>query len=102
MHRLKPKAIEEGCTVDAVRARTIRELAVVGAYGLQDPRLYQSQDGVNLPYFDCAGLEQGDGFRHVPYSVWDEFDREVYFSSDSAGLVDRCDAAPSLVPQGVL
>ena len=96
---------EKGRTVDAVRARTVRELAAVeavGAYGLQDPRLYQSQDGVNLPYFDCAGLEQGDGFRHVPCSGWDEFDREVCFYSRSAGFVYRGYAAPSRVPQGAL
>ena len=88
-----------------MRARTVRELAAVeavGAYGLQDPRLYQSQDGVNLPYFDCAGLEQGDGFRHVPYSGWHGFGRRVYFSSSSAGRVDGFFAAPSLVPQGAL
>ena len=96
---------EKGRTVDAVRARTVRDLAAVeavGAYGLQDPRLYQSQDGVNLPYFDCAGLEQCDGFRLVPYSIWNEFGRGVGFSSCSADSVDRNFAAPSLVPQGAL
>ena len=96
---------EKGRTVDAVRARTVRELAAVeavGAYGLQDPRLYQSQDGVNLPRFDCAGLEQGDGFRHVPFSLWSEFDRKVYFNSLSAGHVSWRYAAPSRVPQGAL
>ena len=96
---------EKGRTVDAVRARTVRELAAVeavGAYGLQDPRLYQSQDGVNLPYFDCAGLEQGDGIRLVLYSIWNEFGRGVGFSSCSADSVDRNFAAPSLVPQGAL
>ena len=96
---------EKGRTVDAVRARTVRELAAVeavGAYGLQDPRLYQSQDGVNLPYFDCAGLEQGVGFRRVPDSLWNEFNREVFFRSLSADSVSRRYAAPSLVPQGAL
>jgi len=95
---------EKGRTVDAVRVRTTQELAAVepvGAYGLQDPQLYQSQDGVNLPYFDCAGLEQGVGFRRVPYSLWDGFFREVFFSH-SAGHVVGLYAAPSLVSQGVL
>ncbi len=82
------------------RARGIsQELAAteaIEAYGLQDPRLYQSQDGENLPYFDCAALEQGDGFRPAPYSIWDGIYREVYFGSFSAGYVDRNYAAPSL------
>jgi len=92
---------ENGRNVEQVRERAVsKQLGAVepiGAYALQDPRLYQSQDGENLPYFDCAGIEQGDGFRQAPYSYWDGLNREVYFCSGSADSVDSIFAAPSLV-----
>ena len=110
IHRVRINLVDNwdpeiASAVDVVRQRTTQELAAVeavGAYGLQDVRLYQSQDGKNLPYFNCAALEQGDGFRRVPDSRWGGFLRQVYFDSHSATDVSRFFAAPSLVPQGVL
>ena len=97
-----------GRNVDTVRNRAAavgKELAAVeplGAYALQDPKLYQLQDGENLPYFDCAGLEQGDAFGHVPVSRWYRIYRRVYFYSYPSDGAHRVCAAPSRVAQGVL
>lgn len=94
---------EKGRSIDQVRERAsaaskqLAAVEAVGAYALQKPQLYQSQDGEKLPYFDCAGIEQGDGFRHVPCSLWGGFDRGVFFRASRSGYVGRGCAAPSLV-----
>lgn len=105
IHRVRINLVDnwdpkKGRNIDQVRERTTKELAAVepiGAYALQDPRLYQSQDGENLPYFDMAGLEQGVGFAHVPCSHWVRLDREACFDACLSGSVPRGYAAPSLV-----
>lgn len=105
IHRVRINLVDnwepkKGRNIDQVRHRTTRELAAVepiGAYALQDPRLYQSQDGENLPHFDMAGLEQGVGFARVPYSRWGRISRWVYFGADLSDFVARFYAAPSRV-----
>lgn len=90
-------------TLDQVSDRAQRasqELAStegVEGYSLQDPRLYQLQDGENLPYLDCAGIEQGSGFRQAPFSVWGRFSGEVDFGvRDRAFAYWSCAAASLL------
>ena len=90
---------EKGRNIDQVRTRG-QELAAteaIEAYALQAPELYQSQDGENLPYFDCAGLEQVARFAQVPYSDWNRFNRLVYFDAYRSDNVSRNYSAPSLV-----
>lgn len=66
-------------------------------YALQKRALIRLQDGTNLPYTDCPGIQQGDGFAQVV-----GFDRcsvggEVYFSSYGAGVSDAHYSGPSLL-----
>ncbi len=69
----------------------------IEGYGLQDPELYRQQDGENLPYLDCAGIEQGSGFRRAPFSGWGGFGGEVGFGVYGRGNADWFCAAPSLL-----
>ena len=72
-------------------------LVAVGAYALQDPKLYQSQDGENLPYFDIAELRSGDGGSEAFCSFWYSDVRKAYFDSYGTGFVARDYARPSFV-----
>lgn len=69
-------------------------LAAIGAYAAQDPVLYQSQDGENLPFFEIADIRSGDGGSRVFYSFWTRYDREVCFQSDGSGYANRENARP--------
>lgn len=92
---------ESGRSVDQVRfhasegGKKLAGIEVIGAYGLQDPKLLQSLDGEALPYCNLAGLQQGD-FAHAPSLTWNRYYRRVYlFPSQSDGVYANY-AAPSL------
>jgi len=93
---------ESSRSVDQVRfhasegGKKLAGIEVIGAYGLQDPKLLQSQDGEALPYCDLAGLQQGVGFAQVPYFSWSRYGRWALFCSCQSGFVDARFAAPSL------
>ena len=93
---------ESGRSVDQVRfhasegGKKLAGIEVIGAYGLQDPKLLQSQDGEALPYCDLAGLQQGDGFAQVPGFNWNRSLRKAGFYSWRSDYVDANFAAPSL------
>lgn len=107
IHRVRINLVDNwypgaGRSIVNVRERalaTSTQLAAVeaiGAYTLQHPVLYRLLDGVNLPYFDCAGIEQGAGFYNAPFVDWD--DRcMIYFGIIPIGGTRRGFAAPSLV-----
>lgn len=71
----------------------------VFAYALQKRELIRLQDGTNLPYTDCPGIQQGDGFAQAVYFSWHRINEEVYFGSYDAGDAYAYYSAPSL--QGV-
>lgn len=107
IHRIRINLVdnwlpESGRSVDQVRfhasagGKKLAGIEVIGAYGLQDPKLLQSQDGETLPYCDLAGLQQGDGFARVPSFDWDRGDRRARFRSWRSDGVDADYAAPSL------
>lgn len=52
--------------------KRLASIEAIGEYALQHRNLYRTQDGVDLPFFDCAGLEQGEGFGLVSYFEWIE------------------------------
>ena len=93
---------ERGRSVDQVRfhasegGKKLAGIEVIGAYGLQDPKLLRSQDGEALPYCDLAGLQQGVGFAQVPFFLWNRSYREAFFDSWRSDNVDANFAAPSL------
>jgi len=78
---------EEGQSVDQVRERALecrKRLASVEAlavFGLNDPKLLQSQDGKNFPYCDLAGLQQGIDFDKSPRLFWSRTMKKVGFDS---------------------
>lgn len=94
---------KNGSSVDNTRKQasasgiTLAGLVAVGAYALQDPKLYQSLDGVNLPYFDIAELRSGDGGSKAFCSDWCSVGREAYFSSCRSVIVSQLCARPSFV-----
>lgn len=94
---------KNGSSVDSARSQATESsiklagLSAVGAYALQDPELYQKQDGNNLPYFDIAEIRSGVGGRKAFYSNWRSDDRKACFYSCSSGAVDRSYARPSFV-----
>ena len=93
---------ERGRSVDQVRfhasegGKKLAGIEVIGAYGLQDPKLLQSQDGEALPYCNLAGLQQGVGFARVPGFLWYRGNRKARFYSWRSGDVFADFAAPSL------
>lgn len=96
-----------GRSVDQVRqemasaGQQLAGIEAIGAYALQDPWLYQLQDGEHLPFFDCAGLQQSQPkeyyrFTRVPYLLRRP-DGSIYCSTYWAGGVLKRFAAPVLV-----
>ncbi|MDR1033133.1 MAG: hypothetical protein LBL84_03960 [Candidatus Nomurabacteria bacterium] len=65
-------------------------------YATADPKLYRSQDGESLPYYDMAGIRSGGVLVESPFSIWHAGDRQVIFNSFRAGCVRRDVARPSL------
>ena len=94
---------KNGSSVDSARKKALASgtllagLSAVGAYALQDPELYQKQDGQNLPYFDIAELRSGDGGFEAFCSYWRSDDRRARFGSYGSGYVDQGWAQPSFV-----
>ena len=94
---------KNGSSIDSAREKALASgtllagLSAVGAYALQDPELYQKQDGQNFPYFDIAELRSGDGGSKAVYSDWRSDDREVSFDSGRSGYVSQGYAQPSFV-----
>lgn len=81
----------------AIIGKKLAGIEVIGAYGLQDRKLLQSQDGRTLPYCDLAGLQQGSVFNKVPDFGWRRGSRQARFSSWKSNCVEAGYAAPSLV-----
>lgn len=95
---------EKGRSVDQVRSRAeltgkrLAAIEAVGAYALQNRNLFRMKDGLDLPHFDCAGLEQGEDFDLVPYFEWnDQFAYPAQAGSLHSGKSIRVCASPSLV-----
>lgn len=78
------------------RGKKLAGIEAIGACGLQNPKLFQVQDGETLPYCDLAGLQQGDGFARVPAFRWNRFSRGAHFGSWPSDRVSAYYAAPSL------
>lgn len=72
-------------------------LPAIGAYAAQNPKLYQSQDGENLPFFDIAELLLDNKGICGLYSLWDRGNNKVYFYSDDSDDIDVRFARPSFV-----
>lgn len=95
--------LKNGSSVDSAREKALASgtllagLSAVGAYALQDPELYQKQDGENLPYFDIAELRSGDGGSHAFCSFWFSCVRKVHFYSYGSDSVYQHYAQPSFV-----
>lgn len=94
---------KNGSSVDLARSQATESsiklagLSAVGAYALQDPELYQKQDGENLPYFYIAELRSGGGSHKAFYSFWFSDDRWACFNSCRSGNVNQFYAQPSFV-----
>lgn len=73
------------------------------AYALQNRELIRKQDGINLPWTDCPGIQQGDGFARAVGFYWSSVFDEVSFGSYDAGDALADYSAPSVqgVPQKV-
>lgn len=90
-------------SVDVVRHRAAtsgRKLAgieAIGAYGLQDPKLLQSQNGETLPFCDLAGLQQGDSFSLAPSLQWKQNILEADFDVWESKVPDDGSAAPTIL-----
>jgi hypothetical protein len=66
-------------------------------YALQKRQLIRQQDGTNLPYTDCPGIQQGDGFARVVVFHWFGINDGVRFLSYDAGFSDAFYSRPSLL-----
>ena len=94
---------KNGSSVDLARSQATESsiklagLSAVGAYALQDPELYQKQDGENLPYFDIAELRSGVGGRRAFCSHWRSGARAACFRSFRSAFVRQRCARPSFV-----
>ena len=119
IHRLRinlvsywnPKSTNRKISADLMRKQPsinvlLAGVAAIGAYAVQDPDLYRSQDGINLPCFYLADLKSGamKSDSDFLYSVWNynkctvEFD----FQESTANLIGPEDiyqvfAKPSFV-----
>ncbi len=95
----KERSVDDVRRNAATTGKLLAGIEAVGAYGLQDPALFQSQDGKTLPYCDLAGLQQGDGFAQVPdFSLWWwSLGREARFGVRQSDEVTTGRSAPSLV-----
>jgi hypothetical protein len=89
-------------SVDGVRegavatGKLLAGIEAIGAYGLQDPELFQAQDGKTLPYCDLAGLQQGSFVPGFSY-WWCGWGREARFGVHRTDEVTAGRAVPSLV-----
>jgi len=94
---------KNGSSVDKAREQAtaadvkLAGLPAVGAYAAQDPKLYQSQDGEKLPYFDIAEIRSGDGGSRTLYSDWRSVVRGACFGLVRPSVVNRRSARPSFV-----
>ena len=72
-------------------------------YALQKRGLIRLQDGINLPYTDCPGIQQGDGFDYAVSFDWGNSLMAVNFNSWNACLAGSVHSAPSVrgVPRRV-
>jgi len=70
-------AYKDGQTVNGVckpasaSDKKLNGVEIIGAYGLQDPKLLRMQNGINLPHCKLIGLQQGRDFSKVPFFYWD-------------------------------
>jgi hypothetical protein len=98
--------LENGSSVDMARESAwkkqeggvylLASVEALATYAVADPKLYQVQDGVNLPFYDMAGIKSGDDLGKSPYSFWFADYRKVDFSSVWSSSVYSICASPSL------
>lgn len=72
-------------------------LAAVGAYAMQDPALYQSQDCENLLAFAISDIRSSDDKYPTLCSGWCDYDHVVRFALCGTGYVPSHQSWPSFV-----
>jgi hypothetical protein len=95
-----PEKSRSAQNVDLAAAKPdyiISSVEGIFGYALQKRQLIRQQDGTNLPYTDCPGIQQGDGFAQVVHFHWDGAFDEVLFCSFDAGLSPAYYSGPSLL-----
>lgn len=74
----------------------LASVEAIFGYALQKQELIRLQDGSNLPYADCLGIQQGVDFAYVVSFDWGNSLMTVNFNSWNARLQSAVHSAPSL------